>query len=161
MNVGLKQFALILLVGIIGLAVGCKSKQGAEITIDSKYMNSLGIAQPGGIESTDFTLKTLDGKDVSLSDYQGKIVFLNFWATWCPPCRGEMPSMEQLYQKFKDKDFVMLAVDLREDKDAVEKFIEEYKLNFPVLLDSKGKVGRTYMVTNIPTTYLISNQGNL
>jgi peroxiredoxin len=126
-----------------------------------KYMNSLRIVKPEGMKLTDFTLKTLDGKDVSLSDYRGKIVFLNFWTTWCPACRQEMPSMEKLYQKFKDKDFVMLAVSLREKNKTVEKFMEDYKLNFPALLDPKGRVGGAYLVTSIPTTYLISRQGEI
>lgn len=127
-----------------------------------KHMDSLGIAKPiKGVSPPDFTLKTLDGKEVSLSDYRGKIVFLNFWATWCPPCRSEMPSMEKLYQKFKDEDFVMLAVSLRENKEKVENFMRDYKLNFPALLDSTGKVGNTYMVRSIPTTYLISRHGDI
>lgn len=69
--------------------------------------------------------------------------------------------MERLYQKFKDKDFVMLAVDLRENKETVEKFVKDNKLNFPVLLDSKGRVGNAYVVTGIPTTYLLSKQGQI
>ncbi|HIE26377.1 TPA: TlpA family protein disulfide reductase, partial [Candidatus Poribacteria bacterium] len=83
------------------------------------------------------------------------------WATWCPPCRKEMPSMEKLYQKFKDRDFVMLAVDLKESREKVKKFMEDYKLNFPALLDSKGKVGNIYSVWSIPTTYLIGRSGRI
>lgn len=161
MNIGLKRFAFILLVGIIGLGVGCKGKQAPESSIDNKYVTSLQISRADMIKPPDFTLPTLDGKDVSLSDYRGKIVFLNFWATWCPPCKRETPSMEQLYQKFKDQDFVMLAVDLKENKETVEKFMTANKLTFPVLLDTKGRVGNAYVVIKIPTTYLIGRKGEV
>ena len=137
-----------------------KSKQELNSIID-KHMKSLGIERPQGVKLTNFTLKTLNDRDVSLSDYRGKIVFLNFWATWCPPCRQEIPSMEKLYQKFKDKDFVILAASLREKAKTVKKFVKDYKLTFPVLLDSKGKVGSAYLVTSIPTTYLINRQGEI
>lgn len=127
-----------------------------------ELMAPLGITSlPKGKIAADFTLKDLNGKEVSLSDYRGKIVFLNFWATWCPPCRQEMPSMEKLYQRFKDKDFVMLAVDLRERQSTVKDFASDYKLNFTILLDSRGKVSDTYGVRAIPTTYLINRKGKL
>lgn len=137
-----------------------KNKQELKNTID-KHMASLLIAKAEGLEPANFTLKKLNGKEVSLSDYRGKVVFLNFWATWCPPCRGEMPSMEKLYQKFKGKDFVMLAVSLREKEKTVEKFVQKNGLTFPVLLDPRGKAGGDYMVSSIPTTYLIDKQGKI
>lgn len=128
----------------------------------NELMASLGITSlPEGKTATDFTLKNLNGKEVSLSDYRGRLVFLNFWATWCPPCRMEMPSMEKLYQRFKDDDFVMLAVDLRESQKIVKKFVDDYELNFTILLDSDGRIGDTYGVRAIPTTYLIDRQGRL
>ena len=162
MHVWLKKISFILLIGLIGIILGCKSKQTPQKSIiDSKYIESLGIATPEGMKATDFTLKTLGGKDASLSDYQGKIVFLNFWATWCPPCREEVPSMENLYQKFKDQDFAILAIDLRESQETVEKFVQENGLNFTVLLDPKGKIGSAYMVANIPTTYLLDKKGEI
>ena len=127
-----------------------------------ELMASIGITSlPKGKIASDFTLKDLNGKVVSLSDYRGKIVFLNFWATWCPPCRKEMPSMEKLYQRFKDEDFVMLAVDLRERQSTVKDFARDYKLNFTILLDSTGKVSDIYGVRAIPTTYLVNRQGKL
>jgi peroxiredoxin len=106
-----------------------------------------------------FTLKDLNGEEVKLEDHRGKIVFLNFWATWCPPCRDEMPSMEKLYTEFKDRDFTMLAVDLREGTKKVRAFKERFKLNFPILLDYDGRVGLRYGVRSIPTTYLIDREG--
>jgi len=108
----------------------------------------------------DFTLKTIEGKQVSLSDYKGKSVFLNFWATWCTPCRSEMPSMEKLYQKFKDKDFIMLAVNLQEKSEQISKFMKDNKLTFPALID-KGEVGNKYGVSSIPTTLFIDKHGKM
>ncbi len=108
-----------------------------------------------------FTLKNLEGSEVSLKDFEGKVVFLNFWATWCGPCREEMPSMERLWQRFKEDDFVILAVDLRESKGEVVSFMKEYGLTFPVLLDSKGEVGSMFGVRAIPTTYLLDSEGRI
>jgi len=113
-----------------------------------------------GTRSVDFTLSDLKGRKVSLSSFKGKVVFLNFWATWCPPCRGEMPSMERLYQKLKDKGLEILAVDLQEDARTVQKFGTEHKLSFPVLLAADGRVGATYGARSIPTSYLIGRDGS-
>jgi len=136
-------------------------EQSEEISGDlDEYLSSLGIAKSAGQMADDFTLETIDGKKVSLSDYRGKIVFLNFWATWCPPCRSEMPSMEKLYQKFKGKDFIMLAVDLREESKQVSKFMRDNKFNFPALID-QGEVGSKYDISSIPTTFLIDKHGKI
>jgi peroxiredoxin len=107
----------------------------------------------------DFTLRNLQGKAVSLSDYRGKKVMLNFWATWCGPCRVELPGMIKLYDELSGKGFVILAVNLREDHDQVAGFVEQNKMRFPVLLDSEGSVGTAYFVRGIPTTVFINDQG--
>jgi thiol-disulfide isomerase/thioredoxin len=112
-------------------------------------------------EAPDFTLRTLEDKTVSLSDYRGKVVFLNFWATWCGPCRSEMPSMEKLGQRFLNDAFIILAVDLREGEDEVASFVEEYGLTFSVLFDSSGAVGEMYGVRGIPTTFFIDPEGKV
>ena len=104
-------------------------------------------------------MKNLEGSEVSLRYFAGKVVFLNFWATWCGPCRIEMPSMEKLWQRFKEQAFVILAVDLREGKEEVSSFMKDYGLTFSVLLDSKGEVGSMYTVRAIPTTFLIDLEG--
>lgn len=114
-----------------------------------------------GEKAIDFTLKDLDGKKVALSDYKGKNVYLNFFATWCPPCRAEMPDIEKVYQKYKDKDFVVLAVDLGEDRNTVKSFIEKNKFNFKVLLDSDQTVGEQYSTTAIPVSIFIDKKGNI
>lgn len=112
-------------------------------------------------KAMNFKLKDLNGKEVSLSDYKGKKVFLNFWATWCPPCKAEMPEMEMLYQETKNSDLVILAVNLDEEKDTVQKFINSNKYNFPVLLDTGNIVASQYEVVSIPTSFFIDKEGNI
>lgn len=129
---------------------------------ETHFMDALGIVKlEEKPKAPDFTLKDLNGKEVKLTDHRGKIVFINFWATWCPPCRIEMPSMEKLYTEFKDKDFVILAIDLQESAGRVKAFKEDFKLNFLILLDSTGEVGLNYGVMSIPTTYLVDRDGHL
>ena len=113
------------------------------------------------LEAPDFTLESLDGVQRSLSSYRGSVVFLNFWASWCVPCRVEMPSMERLHRTINDERFVILAVDLREERELVEEFAEELGLSFPILLDPRGITGLVYGVRAIPTTYLVDKQGRL
>ncbi|MBI3583535.1 MAG: TlpA family protein disulfide reductase [Nitrospinae bacterium] len=113
------------------------------------------------IAAQDFALMTLDKKKLSLKDFRGKYVFLNFWATWCGPCIDEMPSMERLYQKFKSrKNFVMLAVSIdKGGHELVKRFVAENKLTFTVLLDRDSEVATVYGVMGIPSTYLIDADG--
>ncbi len=111
--------------------------------------------------SLDFTLSDLNGNPVSLKSLRGKVVFLNFWATWCPPCRSEMPSMEILYRSYKDKGLEFLTVDVGEDREDVAAFIKEFKLSFPVVLDSSGRVSARYGVRGIPATFIIDRDGDI
>ena len=107
-----------------------------------------------------FTFPGLDGKMVSLTDYRGKVVFLNIWATWCLPCREEMPSMEKLYQKLKGEDFEILAVSIdATGAKAVGPFMKEYGLSFPALLDTRGTIQNLYGTTGIPESYIIGREG--
>lgn len=112
-------------------------------------------------KAMDFKLKDLNGNEVSLSDYKGKKVFLNFWATWCSPCRSEMPEMEKLYQETKNSDLIILAVNLDEDKETVQKFMSSNKYNFPVLLDTDNIVASKYRIVSIPTSFFIDKEGNI
>lgn len=126
------------------------------------YMEELSIFRfEDKVKAQNFILKNLSGNEVSLKDYRGQIILINFWATWCLPCRIEMPSMEKLYAKYKKDGFTILAIDLQEDADDVKAFKEEYKLNFPILLDSDGSVAQFYGVISIPTTYLVDRDGYL
>lgn len=113
------------------------------------------------VPSFDFKAQVLGDGLVKLSDYRGKVVFLNFWATWCPPCRAEMPAMEKLHAKFKDRPFQMLAVNYMERTAKVKAFVKEMKLTFPILLDFHGTIGENYNAQNLPVTYIIDKQGNI
>ncbi|MPZ76669.1 MAG: redoxin domain-containing protein [Deltaproteobacteria bacterium] len=107
----------------------------------------------------DFTLPNFAGKKLSLKDFRGKIVFLNFWATWCVPCREEMPAMEKLYLEFKDKNFVILAVNVKDRKQDAVNFVKELRLSYPIAIDPEGQVGLLYGAWGLPTTYLIGPKG--
>ena len=109
----------------------------------------------------DFTLEDLKGNQVTLSELKGKKVFLNFWATWCPPCKAEMPDIEKLYQETKDSDLIILAVNVGEDKKTVQDFITKNNYNFTILLDVKGEISQLYQVSGIPTSYFIDTNGIL
>ncbi|WP_102264136.1 peroxiredoxin family protein [Mesobacillus jeotgali] len=115
-----------------------------------------------GAEAPDFELNTLDGKTIKLSDYRGKKVILNFWATWCPPCKAEMPHMQNFYEEYNDQDVEILAVNLTNmDKgaDEVKKFVEEYGLTFTIPMDEEGYAGTTYQAFTIPTSYILDENG--
>ncbi|MDA3129861.1 peroxiredoxin family protein [Aliibacillus thermotolerans] len=112
-----------------------------------------------GNKAPDFQLDTLSGDSVKLSDFRGHRVMINFWATWCPPCRAEMPDMEKFHQ---DKDIVILAVNLTNSESSVEdieNFADEYKLTFPVLMDPNLDVANLYAIQPIPTTYMVDSNG--
>jgi thiol-disulfide isomerase/thioredoxin len=97
----------------------------------------------------------MNGNKVSLSDYKGKTIFLNFWASWCGPCKYEMPFIEQLHQDNKDTDLVIITVNLQESKSVVSKFMSDNKFSFPVWLDIKGDVSVQYGVSGIPLSLMI------
>ena len=110
----------------------------------------------------DFVLPDLAGQAVRLSALRGKVVVLNLWATWCPPCREEMPSMERLYQRMRGRDFQLLAVSQDEDgAKMVEPFVSEMKLSFPVLIDPDHLVGDRYGVWGYPETFVIDREGRI
>ena len=109
----------------------------------------------------EITLSDPTGRPVSLSEFRGKIVFINFWTTWCLACVIEMPSMEKLHQRFKDKDFIMVAINLQESAARVKQFYEEYKLTFTALLDITGDVGAALGIRSIPTTFILDKNGRI
>lgn len=113
------------------------------------------------IPSIDFTLPRLEGGETSLSSHQGSVVLLNFWATWCPPCREELPSMVRLQEELGDENFTILAVSLQEESDLVASFLEENGFELPVLLDRTGQVGGEYGVRGIPTSYVLDTNGRV
>lgn len=113
-----------------------------------------------GVAAPNFTLPGLDGKMVSLADYRGKVILLNIWATWCPPCVEEMPSMEKLHQRLKGESFEILAVSIdASGAEAVRPFMEKHKLSFTSLTDSKGVMQKLYQATGVPESYIIDKDG--
>lgn len=121
------------------------------------------VKSPGAdkIAALDFKLNDINGKEISLSDFKGKKVFLNFWASWCPPCKAEMPDIEKLYGQTKDSDLVILAVNIGEGNATAKSFIDDNKYNFTVLLDSNQSVARQYSIVAIPTSFFIDKEGNI
>jgi peroxiredoxin len=124
---------------------------------------AMGIRRPAEpADAPDFTLMSLESQVVQLRALRGRLVLLNFWATWCAPCVHEMPSMERLYQTFKQTDFVLLAVSMdRQGEKVAKPFVEQLKVTFPILLDRTSEVGHQYGVRGLPTTYLIDPDGRL
>jgi thiol-disulfide isomerase/thioredoxin len=151
----MRKSLIFILTGLIMSAASA-----AATSVSAEELRRMGLQPPKQrLESIDFELQDLSGATRRLSDFKGKVVFLNFWATWCGPCRFEMPSMEKLYQRFKDEGLEIVAVNLQEDRGSVQRFVEEYDLSFPVLLDTTGRIGATYGARSIPTTYIVDREG--
>jgi len=112
-----------------------------------------------GNQAPDFQLQSLDGQTVSLGDLQGKPVLINFWATWCSPCRGEMPYIQEIYEEWSDRGLVVLAINIGESSSKAEEFMQSYNLSFTVLLDTKQDVAQKYNIQYIPTTFFIDKDG--
>jgi peroxiredoxin len=111
--------------------------------------------------AADFDLMDIDGRRHTLAMYRGKIVIVNFWATWCPPCRFELPAMEKVWERVKNKGVVILGINVGEDADTIFTFTADYPVTFPLLLDSDSGVTNKYPVIGLPTTYVISPQGKI
>jgi peroxiredoxin len=112
-------------------------------------------------QAKDFSVPSPDGKPVKLADHRGKVVFLNFWATWCPPCREEMPAMERLYQRYRDQGLSVIAISVDADAVAVPPFVKKNGLTFPIGLDPKMALADRYGVRALPSSFLIDRQGAL
>ena len=116
---------------------------------------------PDRTSRIEIRLQDLAGADVDVSDFRGKVVFLNFWATWCPTCVTEMPSMEKLHRKLMDKDFVVVSISIQDSAAAVKRFFEQNKLSFTALLDSTGKTIPGFGIREIPTTLILDKAGRI
>ena len=113
------------------------------------------------VKLIDANILDINGNKAKISDYKDKVIFLNLWATWCPPCRAEMPSMEKLQNKFKDRNFAVLAVSQGEDMKTVTNFLKKNKYTFKIFIDDKNEVASAYGTGSIPTSYLIDKNGNM
>jgi len=116
-----------------------------------------------GFLAPDFTLQTTDQQTITLSELKGQAVLVNIWATWCPPCRAEMPAIEKLYLEYKDQDFVVLGLKatVQDNQTTIIPFIKEYNLTFPILLDELGEVSRAYQIHSLPTSFFINRDGTI
>jgi len=153
------SLAVCLLV-IVNSAEAFFHKKKTPGSVAQDYFKRLGIEKPEKrILAPDFTLEDLSGNRISLKRLRGKVVFLNFWATWCIPCRQEMPTMEKLHRNFKGQGLEVVAINFRETKKEVQKFFDELGLTFTALLDRDGKVSEEYGAWSIPLSYFINRKG--
>jgi peroxiredoxin len=144
-----RQLAGILLILAV-MAVACSGPgQGAPQGINT------------GQQARDFTFETLDGRQVSLSDHKGKVVLVNLWATWCAPCRDEIPDLEAAYQAHQDEGFIVLGVNQGETRDAVQPFVDEFRMTYPVLLDEQGELMKIYRGQGLPMSLIVDGDGVL
>jgi len=170
------RIAAYLLVGLLlGVAFALVLFLGFSGTPSEANMGVLSTASPGlalgtvvskiapetGAQAPDFALRDLEGNDVRLSDYRGRTVLLTFWATWCGPCRLEMPEFESRYQELKDEGFIVLGVNFDEPEEAVRAFRDELDLSFPLLLDPGGSVQRLYRIRGYPSSIFVDPQGEV
>ncbi len=162
-NFALAVVALLVGIFLVNFIQGQQEKkekeEAAKLAAESQDLSNSEEGLSKGDQPPNFELTTLDGKKVELSDYKGKKVILNFWATWCPPCKAEMPQMEKYYEKNADKENVeILAVNLTsmdKGEKKIKEFVDGYGLTFPILLDAEGKIGEEFQAFTIPTTYMI------
>lgn len=141
---------------ILGLAWILVSADGSGASTSGKIP-----APQKGFLAPDFELKTLEGKTVKLSDFRGQAVLVNLWATWCPPCRAEMQSIDKVYNEYKDQGFVVLAVNMtyQDTFGNIKPFVDKYGLTFPILLDDNNAVGSSYQLRSLPSSYFIDRNG--
>lgn len=144
-------YAILLILGFLWIIVSANSTGSSA--------NS--AAPQTGFLAPEFELMTLADETIKLSDLRGQAVLVNLWATWCPPCRAEMQTIETVYNDYKDQGFTVLAVNMtyQDDLAAVRPFVEEQGLTFPILLDTTGLMGNAYQLRSLPSSYFIDRQG--
>jgi peroxiredoxin len=132
---------------------------GGGLALIASRLGSTSLPTDVGQRAPDLSLETLDGKMVRLADLRGQVVLLNFWATWCAPCRAEMPEIQSAYDANRARGFEVLAINLQERPEEIRPFLAELGLSFPVLLDRDGVVSRQYLARALPASYLIDREG--
>lgn len=148
-------YAVILALGLVWIFVSADR--------DGASTNGLIPAPRAGFLAPDFTLETMNGETVKLSDLRGQAVIVNLWATWCPPCKAEMPALQKVYEEYKSRGLVILAINstVQDDAQAIPAFLAEYGLTFPVLLDVNNEAGRLYQLRSLPSTFFIRRDGTI
>lgn len=150
--------ALVIVPTVALVIAGCSPGPAPQASAPSSIPASNEGIQVGNL-APDFQLPNLDDEALSLNELRGKPVVLNFWATWCGPCRTEMPYLQEIYEKYSDEGLMLLAIDIDESPSQVEKFLLSNNLSLPVLLDIGGAVTKKYRIQVIPTTYFIDGDG--
>lgn len=134
----------------------------SRIPTSGTFTVRLSVPRPG-YTPPNFTLQTIGGAHLTLSDYRGQVILLNLWASWCPPCRAEMPTLEKIYQQYQQQGFMVLGLNAtyQDDFPAVLDFVKDQGLSFPILLDRDGEVSRLYELRSLPTSFLIDRNGEI
>lgn len=160
-NSRLFLFASVLCLGVLQISASyllAGEKQLSSKRVNYKLVPNLQeIKDPS--PGPDFTLPDLERGKVSLKDFRGKLLMLNFWASWCVPCREEMPAMERLYQKYRNRGFVILGVNVKDENKSAISFVRELKITFPIAFDPAGEAGLLYGAWGLPAIYLIDADG--
>lgn len=142
-------------------SISAQIQSSVDTNLNNNQDNATLIDTNSRESATDFTLTDLNGNKVNLKDLKGKNVYINFWTTWCTWCKKEMPDIEKVYQKYKDKNLVILAVNMGEDKATAGNFINQNNYHFKVLLDSDQNVSELYNITSIPVSIFIDKNGKI
>ncbi|MEW6083872.1 MAG: TlpA disulfide reductase family protein [Chloroflexota bacterium] len=146
-------YAAILILGLVWIYLSADKT-------NASFARTVAAPQVGFL-APDFSLPTTTGETIRLSDLRGQALLVNLWATWCPPCRAEMPAIEKVYQEYKDQGFIVLAINMtyQDDPTDVVPFVQEHELTFPILLDTTGAVARAYQLRSLPSSFFITPDG--
>jgi cytochrome c biogenesis protein CcmG, thiol:disulfide interchange protein DsbE len=156
------------LYGAIGIFLGILVLSGVWLLTGNTQAGGPALSEVTPYDAPGFTLKTLDGGEIDLQQYKGKVVLLNFWGTWCEPCKEETPALQNAYEQLQDEGLVVIGVDLFDSERAnqrgladVQRFAALYGVTYPIALDETGSVGRSYAIAPIPTSYFIDQDGKV
>jgi peroxiredoxin len=152
----------LLVLGVVAALLLARPEQAASSTYISSAGEDLSVVPaPVNFTAPELTLYDLDGEQASLADFAGQVVLVNNWATWCPPCKAEMPTLQAYYEKHKDQGFLLIGIEAGEPADEVALFVEDYKLTFPIWLDPQNKALSAFHNQNLPSSYVIDRQGTV